>query len=247
VERGGRYFFRKRLAGQDLFLLYVRRGLNAADEILIDPLPWSSDHSVSVTFENVSRDGRFVFYGRREGGQDEITPRVLDIEAKTTLPDAFPKSQYFAIEPTPDNKAVYYSRVTPDGPRAFYHLMGTDTAKDPIIYGNSLGKEMILLPQLSEDGTYLVYLILYGSGSERTEIYVQNVKENGPVVAAVNDQKSLFYPTFAGDRLFILTNWKAPSGAFFRQVSHRRSANTGVKLFRPAMSTWNPSPRPAGS
>ena len=215
VERGGRYFFRKRLAGQDLSLLYVRRGLNAADEILIDPLPWSPDHSVSITFENVSRDGRFVFYGRREGGQDEITPRVLDVETKTTLPDAFPKSQYFAIEPTPDNKAVYYSRVTPDGPRAFYHLMGTDTAKDPIIYGNSLGREKILSMQLSEDGAYLVYLIIYGSGSERTEIYVQNVKENGPVVAAVNDQKSLFYPTFAGDRLFILTNWKAPQWRVF--------------------------------
>src|SRR5258708_10646296 len=93
--------------------------------------------------------------------------------------------------------------------------MGTDTAKDPIIYGNSLGKEMILLPQLSEHGPYLVYRTFYGSGSEGTEIYVQNVKENGPVVAAVNDQKSLFYPTFAGDRLFILTNWKAPQWRVF--------------------------------
>jgi prolyl oligopeptidase len=215
VERGGRYFFLKRPAGQDLSLLYVRRGLNAADEILVDPLPWSPDHSASVTFENVSRDGRFVFYGRREGGQDEITPRVLDVETKTTLPDAFPKSQYFSIEPTPGNKAVYYSQVTPDGPRAFYHLMGTDATKDKLIYGNTLGKEKILTLQLSEDGTYLVYLISYGSGSERTEIYVQNVKENGPVVAAVNDQKSLFIPTFAGDRLFILTNWKAPQWRVF--------------------------------
>src|SRR5882762_5298967 len=215
VERGGRYFFRKRLAGQDLSLLYVRRGLNAADEILIDPLPWSSDHSSSVTFENVSRDGRFVFYGRRDGGQDEITPRVLDVETKATLPDTFPKAQYFGLELTPDNKGVYYSRVTPDGPRAFYHVMGSDAEKDKLIFGNTLGKEKILTLQLSENGTYLVYLIIYGSGSEKTEIYVQNVKENGPVVAAVNDEKSIFYPTFAGDRFFILTNWKAPQWHVF--------------------------------
>ena len=215
VERGGRYFFRKRLAGQDLSLLCVRRGLNAADEILIDPLPWSSDHSASVTLENVSRDGRFVFYGRRDGGQDEITPRVLDVEAKTTLPDAFPKAQYFGLEPTPDNKGVYYSRVTPDGPRAFYHPMGSDGTNDKLIYGNTLGREKILTLQLSEDGTYLVYLVIYGSGSEKTEIYVQNVKENGPVVAAVNDQKAVFYPTFAGDGFFILTNWKAPQWHVF--------------------------------
>src|SRR6267378_861373 len=163
VERGRRYFFRKRLAGQDLSLLYVRRGLNAADEFLIDPLPWSSDHSVSVTFENVSRDGRFVFYGRRDGGQDEITPRVLDVETKATLPDTFPKAQYFGLELTPDNKGVYYSRVTPDGPRAFYHLMGSDAEKDKLIFGNTLGQEKILTLQLSENGTYLVYLIIYGS------------------------------------------------------------------------------------
>ena len=100
VERGGRYFFRKRLAGQDLMQLYVRRSLNAPDELLIDPLPWSNDHSASVTFENVSRDGKFVFYGRRDGGQDEITLRVWEVDTKRTLPDAFPKAQYFSVEPT---------------------------------------------------------------------------------------------------------------------------------------------------
>ena len=215
VERGGRYFFRKKLANVDLAQLFMRRGANAADELLVDPLPWSADHSASVTFESVSRDGKFVFYGRRDGGQDEITPRVLDIETKKPLPDSFPAAQYFAIEPTPDNKGLYYSRVTPDGPRAFYHVMGSDPAKDQMIFGKDLGKDRILTLQLSEDGNYLVYLIIFGSGSEQTEIYVQNVKEHRPVVAAVSNEKSLFYPTFAGDRLFILTNWKAPQWRVF--------------------------------
>jgi prolyl oligopeptidase len=90
IERGGRYFFRKRLAGKELFLLYMRRGRNAPDEVLVDPLPWSADHSASVTLENVSRDGKYLFYGRREGGQDERTPHVLEVDTKKTLPDAFP-------------------------------------------------------------------------------------------------------------------------------------------------------------
>jgi prolyl oligopeptidase len=210
VERGGRYFFLKRPAGQDLSLLYVRRSVNAPEEILVDPLPWSSDHSASVTFENISRDGKFLFYGRREGGQDEITLQFFDVEKKETLPDAFRRAQYSSVEPTPDNKAVYYSIATPEGPRAFYHRMGDDPAKDPIIFGKDLGKDKILGLGLSEDGTFLVYTVLYGSGSERSEIYVQNVKENGPVQTAVSDEKAAFLPTFAGDRLFIHTNWKAP-------------------------------------
>jgi len=210
TERGGRYFFRKRPAGGDLSLLYIRRGQNAPEEILIDPLPWSADHSASVSLESVSRDGKFVFYGRRDGGQDQVTLRVLEVDSKTTLPDAFPNGQYFAVEPTPDNKAVYYSRVTPDGPRAFYHRMGDDPAKDAVIFGQNLGKDKILALQLSQDGTFLVYLVIYGSGSEQSEIYVQNVKEKGPVLTAVNNEKALFFPSFAGNRFFIFTNWKAP-------------------------------------
>jgi prolyl oligopeptidase len=214
-ERGGHYFFRKRLADLDLMQLYVRRSLNGEDELLIDPLPWSADHSVSVTFENVSRDGRYVFYGRRDGGQDEITPRLFDVDTKQTLPDAFRKAQYGALELTPDNKSAYYALVTPDGPRAYFHRMGEDPAKDPVIFGKDLTKDKGLGLQLSEDGAYLLYFISYGSGSEQTEIYVQNVKENGPIVPAVSNEKAIFYPAFAGDHLFILTNWKAPQWRVF--------------------------------
>jgi prolyl oligopeptidase len=215
VERGGRYFFRKRLADRELPQIFMRHGVHAPDELLVDPLPWSSDHSASAILENVSRDGRYLFFGRREGGQDEITPRVLEVDTKKILPDAFPPGRYFSIEPAPGNKALYYVRVTSDGPRAFSHMMGSDPAKDPIIFGKELGNDKILALELSEDGKYLVYLVIYGSGSEQTDIYVQNVSENGPAVAAIAGDKALFFPTLAGDQVFILTNWKAPQWRVF--------------------------------
>jgi prolyl oligopeptidase len=238
LERGGRYFFRKRLAGQDLYVLYFRRGLNAPDEVLVDPLPWTADHSASVTLESVSRDGKFVFYGRRDGGQDEITPRVLDVDTMQSLPDAFPKGRYDSLEFTLDNKSVYYSLVTPEGPRAFVHRMGADPTKDQMIFGKDLTRDKGIGLALSEDGAYLVYLIIYGSGSERTELYVQNVKQNGPVVVAENTENAVFYPEFAGDHLFILTNWKAPQWRIFstslatpqREHWHEFIPESGVHL-----------------
>ena len=210
LERSGRYFFTRRLAGQDLALIYMRRGRTGKDELLIDPLGWSKDHSASATIEEASRDGKLLFYSRREGGQDEVTVHVLDVDAHRDLPDVLPSATYFSISVAPDNSGVYYAKATADGPRAYYHKMGSDAAQDNLLYGENLGKEKILTVSLSDDGQYAAYLVLHGSSAPQSEIYVQDVKNHGPVVAVVNDIVSTFYPFFGGRTLYIQTNWKAP-------------------------------------
>lgn len=228
IERNGRYFFRKRPADGDLSMVYLKTNQETQPEVLIDPNPWSADHSASVALENVSKDGRFVFYGSRDGGQDEITVQVLDLDSHKTLPDKFSKALYFSVEPTPDNKGVYYTRVEKDGPRAFYHEMGSDPGKDKLIFGKDLGKDKILAVGISDDGGFLVYLVVYGSGSEQTEVYLQDLRENGPVVPMATGEKALFFPTFAGDRLLIQTNSNAPRGRVY-----------SAKLAAPQRENWH--------
>jgi prolyl oligopeptidase len=210
MERGGYYFFHKRLANEDLGKIYVRRTSNGPDEVLVDPLPWSKDHSASATIEGLSKDGKLLFYGRREGGQDEVTIRVLNVDTKKDLTEVFPRALYFSVEVTPDNKDVYYVRVTDGGPRLFHHAMGTDVANDKLLYGTNLGKDKILAVNLSDDGRYLAYLVVYGSGSQRTDCYLQDLKTSGPVIPIVNDTDALSYPLWAGNTLYLQTNWKAP-------------------------------------
>jgi prolyl oligopeptidase len=209
-EHAGRYFFTKRLAGQDLAQICMRRTANAADEVLVDPLPWSADHSVSAVIEKVSKDGKFLYYGRREGGQDEVTVHVLDIEAHKDLPDVLPSADYGSVEPTNDHTGIYYAKATPEGPRAYYHATGTDPAGDKLLFGDKLDKEKELAVELSEDNFYIYYLVIFGAGSEKTEVYLQNLKEHGPIVPVVNDLNSLFWTAWAGNTLLLQTNWKAP-------------------------------------
>lgn len=215
-ERGGRYFFMKRTAGEDLSKLYMRRSVDGPDELLIDPLPWSKDHSASATLEAVSKDGRYVFFGRREGGQDEVTVHVLDVDGKKELPDVLPSANYFSMELLPDNRNLYYTKATPQGPRAYHHTMGTDAAGDTVVFGGELGKGMILGVESAADGRYLAYVVVYGSGSEQTEVYLQDVKNQGPAIPVVTGVKSLFFPRFGGDRLYMLTNWNAPQWHIYR-------------------------------
>jgi prolyl oligopeptidase len=209
-EHSGRYFFTKRLAGQELRLICMRQGANGKDEVLVDPTSWSADHSVSAVVEKVTRDGKYLFYGRREGGQDEVTVHVLDVDARKDLPDVLPSANYFSVEPTNDHAGIFYAKATADGPRAYYHKMGSDPASDKLLYGEKLDKEKILALEPSEDNSYLYYLIIYGSGSEQTEVYLQNLKEHGPIVPVVNDLKNLFWTAWAGNTLLLQTNWKAP-------------------------------------
>jgi len=60
VVRNGRYFFMRRQADQDQALLYMRRGLEAKDEVLVDPLALSPEHTITIGALALSRDGSLL-------------------------------------------------------------------------------------------------------------------------------------------------------------------------------------------
>ncbi|MFQ5664176.1 MAG: prolyl oligopeptidase family protein [Terriglobia bacterium] len=213
--RNGRYFFLKRRADQDLSVIYMRKGLRGEDEVLIDPHPMSPDHTTSVTLIDVSPDAKTLIYGVRQGGEDEISVNLLDTETRKTLPDRLPKARYifpgFGAYLKPDKSGFYYTRHSDAGPRVYYHALGTEAADDKLIFGEGYGKEKIIAANLSDDGRYLIIHVLYGSAAEKTEIYIQDVEQQGPIVPVVNDLPARFFGEAGGGQLFLQTNWKAPN------------------------------------
>ncbi len=212
TERNGRYFFTKRLATQDQPVLYLRKGLQGRDEVLIDPHPMSPDHTTTVNLRGVSKDGTLLAYAIRQGGADETEIRLFDVDARKDLPDRLPAARYIGVGLDPQKESLYYTRMTPEGPRVFKHHVGANSATDAEIFGKGYGPEKIITSSLSEDGHYLVIHVLHGSSADRTEVYVQDTTTAGPPVTIVNDIPARFFADVAGDRLFIHTNWKAPKG-----------------------------------
>ena len=90
TERGGKYFYSRRAAAADLFVLYMRRGAHGAEEVLVDPSTMSADHTTSVTFEGFTDDGKLVAYGVRKGGEDEVAIHFLDSDTRKELPEYCP-------------------------------------------------------------------------------------------------------------------------------------------------------------
>jgi prolyl oligopeptidase len=208
VRRGRRTFLSRRRAADDLFIHYVREGPSGEDVVLLDPHVLSPDHTVDVTLDDISRDGRVVVYGLRRGGEDETELRVRDVARRADLPDVLPRALYRGVSLLPDGSGFYYSAQSRQtGIRVRYHAMGTPAEKDVEVFGAGYGPSQWIGAEVSENGRHLVLGVQHGWA--RNEVFVQDLPA-GPVRTIVKDVEAHFRPQFAGDRLIVQTDWKAP-------------------------------------
>jgi prolyl oligopeptidase len=208
--RGGRYFVSKRSADQDQFALYVRNGIDGKDEVLVDPLPLSPNHTITVGALSFTQDGKLMGYFLREGGADEVTPHLLDVDTRQQLSDVFPKARYSGFSILNDRSGIYYTLQTAQGPRVYFHKMGADLATDGEIFGKGYGPEKIISSSVTEDNHYLLITVSHGSAADHTELYFKDLVRNGPIVTLVKDFPAVFFGQIAADHMYVRTNWKAP-------------------------------------
>ena len=210
TERGGRYFFSKRQADQELSVIYVREGIHGPDRILIDPHTLSDDHTTSVALRDISHDGEIVVYAIRDGGVDEVSIGVLEVSSGEARPDVLPAARYGEIALTPSATGFFYERYGDVTPRVMYHELGADPSNDVQIFGDGYERHHIPVTQLSDDGRWLVVHVIEGS-SGPTEIHVKDLERDTPFVTAIADGVSESWAEFAGDQLVITTNLDAPN------------------------------------
>lgn len=215
IVRNDRYFFLRRLAEQDQYVYYMRKGLQGKDEVLVDPHPMSPDHTVSVVRNEISRDGSLLVYSLRAGGEDEVTPHLFDVDKHAVLPDTFPKARYGSIAILSDKTGMYFAKLTAEGPRIFFHKIGDDSSRDAEVFGKGYGRDKGIQCAISEDGRYLSFVVFYGANQERAEVYVQDLRSKGPIVPIITDVDAAFFPPASeefilGDKMYLRTNWKAP-------------------------------------
>jgi len=209
-ERGGRYFYSRRGADQDLAVLYVREGLDGAERVLIDPHPMSPDHTTSVELRDISDDGGQVAYAVREGGVDEVSVRVRDVDTGEDLADVLPAARYGAVTLAPDGGGLYYERYGDVTPRVLYHAFGRPMADDVQLFGAGYERHQIPVTVVSDDGRWMVVHVIEGS-SGPTEIHVKDLADDTPFVTAIADGVSESWASFAGGELVIVTNLDAPN------------------------------------
>ena len=225
--RHNRYFFSRRMAGEDRASLIVRRGYGGKDEVLVDPTTATDDATTSVQYFGISEDGSLVAFGARRGGEDEVSVRLLDVDTRKFLPDALPRGRYFGFSFKQDKSGFYYSRfVVAEGSRVYYHAMGSPGSTDQEIFGKGYGPTQNVGGQLSENGRWLLIEVSDGVPAKRTELYFQDVAAKGPIRSLLKEEGE-FDVADGGDMLFLITNWKASKRRVIR-----------VDLTHPAPELW---------
>jgi prolyl oligopeptidase len=126
---GKRYFFRKRVPGQDQYCIFMREGSNGEDQLLINPAERGTGKHTAVKPLRVSPDGRLLLYEVKEGGERTGTFELLDIDGQRTLPDMLPRGYLRGFAFAPDSYNFYYvhEAITPKPQRqaVYYHVLGT--------------------------------------------------------------------------------------------------------------------------
>ena len=217
AEYGGKIFFEKRLADENQSSIYERDGWKGTDTRLVDATKLSADQNTSVSIDDISHDGKLVVYGIRQGGADEQSVHILNVDTRQELADTLPSGRYFGISLSPDQKGLYYARFTHEGTCVYYHKFGTPTASDSMLFGKEyrgekLGEMELVGVGVTDNGHYLIITISRGVPATREDILVKDLrKPDSEIVPLVYGLEARTSAVNIGDRFFLSTDYKAPN------------------------------------
>jgi prolyl oligopeptidase len=218
-QMGGKYYFHTRRDGdQNQPILYVRDGLNADDRVLLDVNKLAADGTVALDWWYAAEDGKYVAYGTSASGSEESTLHIVESATGKLLPDSIDRTRFASVAWTKGSSAFYYTRhprkgEVPDGEevyhsKVFYHQVGSDPVKDPLIFGEGRNPQDTPNVTLSEDGRWL--LIDVGEGWTKSEMYLQDLQSKNPPLEITSGKNFLYGAEFFAGRLYITTNEDAP-------------------------------------
>ncbi len=217
---GKRYFYEKRQGNENQPVLYWREGALGEPKALLDPNALSAEGIVAVDWWYPSRDGRLLAYGLSEGGSEQSTLHVLDVDTGKKLADTIARTRGSSVAWLPDGSGFYYMRFpntgdVPKGEEHFhsrirFHRLGDDPATDPVIFGEGRDMQDWLSCDLSDDGRFLV--VHASQTARKTALFVKDLRrKDGEFVNVSGDIDAHFYGTVPDDSLYIQTNDGAPN------------------------------------
>lgn len=156
---GGRYFYQKVLANEDVARLYVRDGLNAPERLVADPTRLASAGAPSyvINYYAPSFDGARVAYGASPGGSEDAVIHVVDVATGRETGETIDRGWFGNPSWLPDGRSFFHNRMQKMEPgmpqterelksKVYLHVVGTDPEKDPLVFGYEVSPKVKIAP-----------------------------------------------------------------------------------------------------
>ncbi len=181
-QHGQKYYFYKNDGLQNQYVLYQSDTYDGEATVFIDPNTWSKDGTQALGSTAFSDDGKLVAYGVQNAGSDWRTWRIMNVETKEVLDDELKWVKFGGISWNKDGQSFYYSRYDEPpadaefqslnlGQKVYLHRVGTPQSQDELIHRDGEHPEWGFIPQVTEDGRYLMITIWQGTDDRYRIMY----------------------------------------------------------------------------
>ena len=158
---------------QNQSVYYIQKSLQGEATVFLDPNLLSKDGSISIGFDGVSNDKKYLAYHENKGGSDWQTVYVMEIATQKKLSDQLDWLKFGGAAWKGDG--FNYSRY--DKPakgtelsskneyqKVYFHKLGDKQEQDELIYHDKANPLMYIYAQTTEDERYLLIYKSKGTG-----------------------------------------------------------------------------------
>ncbi len=205
-HRAGMMFFYSNDGRQNHNVLCMQRDGSSEVEVLLDPNSFSTDGTVKLAFATESRDGKYLAFGKSEGGSDWRDIYIMDIATRKLLPEVirFVKNSGVSWH----EGGFFYSRYDSSSSASkslvqknsqefvMYHRLGTTQSQDELVYADPSNPEQFVWCYVLEDSPFLIRSVDKGN-QNGNEVYVRPLAEPlGEWTKIYANGTSSFYPRY---------------------------------------------------
>jgi prolyl oligopeptidase len=232
VQRvGTRYFFRKRLPGQEQPCIFCRDRIDSKDQLLVDPAERGTGKFTAVRPLRVSADGRFLLYEVKQGGERSGAYELLEIATRRVLRDALPRGYLRGFAFGRDSRCFYYVHEPADAKPfsargVFLHPLGTEFNTDREVFRDR--KDGCLRIHIAPGEGQIGILACRCLDQTYTDFYRLSFDGDGPPELVIADATYKFGPVLLrSGRILAITDLDAPN---FRIVEVQKRADGRPKF-----------------
>ena len=233
-HRGSRWFQSRNSGLQDHSVIYTGTSPTSINEVLLDPNTFSKDGTKALSTYSPSPEGTYLVWGISDAGSDWATWHAKDLTTGKILQEVMKDIKNASPSWLPDESGYYYSRYphsnseghieTTDGSELWFHAIGTDQAKDQLVWSDSEHPDRFYGASVTKDGGWLVVHVSEGTSSNNA-LLIKSPKEEKLQWLVSDFEAEVSLVGGIGNQLWFKTDRDAPNGKI---ISVDLSNNTPI-------------------